>query len=119
MLPDDLLREITSYLNVQDSLTMEVAVCRKVYDRVHYKSIWYNETYVKTYDLNNRKIYIETFRINNIVYSVVRTRPSMQFVIQHKEEISTRKANKKAYEAMIIRDSKVLSKRLEMIGIEI
>lgn len=119
MLPDDLLRQITLYLRVQDSLAMEVAVCHSLYKLPHYQSLWYKESCAKTYELNNRTIYIESYRIEQALYSIVRTRPSMQFVIQHHEDISTRKANKKAYEAMVIRDSKVLSRRLEMIGIEI
>ena len=117
MLPDDLLRHITSYLRVQESLHMEVATRCKLYDQKHYKKIWYGEDCKKIYTVNNKDISIHTYRIGKAVYSLVSTRPKMQFNILHREDISTREANKKAYESMILNDSLYLCRRLEMIGI--
>ena len=117
MLPDDLLRHITSYLRVQESLHMEVAIRCKLYDQKHYKKIWYREDCKKKYTFNHRDISIHSYRIGEAVYSMVSTRPKMQFNILHREEISTREANKKAYESMILNDSLYLCRRLEMIGI--
>ncbi len=114
MIPIDMLRHITGFLRVADAILLENALAVKLYITSHYKSLLYKQSYSYMYHFNNRYIYIDTYRISDTVFSLVKPLPKSDFVIRHTDEISTKEANKKAYEALCAKESKALRRRFEL-----
>lgn len=117
MIPDDLWRHIVQFLRVEGALSLENALVKKINKTEHYKDLYYRQSYFKMYMYHKRKIHIDTYNICGTVFSLVKPLPKSDFVIRHKEKISTKDANKKAYEALCLRERKVLRRRLEMVGL--
>ena len=63
-------------------------------------------------------MFIETCRLQSCLFSTVRHGKDYirQFIIRHKDDISTRAANRKAFKVIVDGDNKVLRRRLEMFG---
>lgn len=116
MIPDDLWRHIGSFLRVKEAVGLENALVKNLHSKEHYLELLYKESYSRLYIFNTRKINIETYRICGVVFSLVKPLPKSDFVIRHTDEISTREANKRAYDALCIKEGKVLRRRLEMVG---
>ena len=116
MLPVDLLRRISNFLVVKDAHCFEKAVGKKIYGKKYYATQLYRQDYQKAYDMEDRKVYIDTCRVSDVVFSLVHAYPKKQFVIRHNEDISTIAANIKAYEAVRNREHNILRRRLEMVG---
>ncbi len=114
-LPDDIQRHIGSFLMVQGCLNLELSIEKRLFSMDHYKRLLYKEDYNHTYKFAKRDVFIETCRLGQAVYSTVRV-ALRHFVIRHKNNVSTREANRNAFEAMQAKESKVLMRRLEMIG---
>ena len=72
----------------------------KLYNTTHYKSLFYKQPYRKKKYFNNRYIIINTERLYNKVFSEVNNLPKKTFVITHREDISTKIANQKAFNLM-------------------
>jgi hypothetical protein len=117
MIPDDLWRHVVHFLRVEGAMQLEVAISKRLNRSEHYKALLFKQSFFKTYDYNNRKIHIDTYSLSGTVFSLVKPLPKHEFVIRHKEEISTKLANLKAYEAMCVKEGKVLRRRLEMVGL--
>ena len=111
MLPTDVLRRITDFLFVEECLVVETVLGYTLFEKEYYDKKRYGEPYLKSYE----KFEIETHRIQDTIFSQVKTRRG-EFVIRHNEELSTQKANDKAYNAMKLKYSKVLRRRLEMVS---
>jgi len=115
--PDDIKRHINSFLLVMECLNLEVSIQERMHGKVHYMNRLYKEDYRCEYKTQKNKIWIETQRVGKALYSTVYVREKLrQFVILHKEDISTRSANRKAFEVIKHKQSTVLIRRLEMIG---
>ena len=67
------------------------------------------------YSYNDKKLYIESYRIHDTLFSLVRPNKS-QFIIRHSDDISTRDANKKAFEAICDNENSILKHRLKLLG---
>lgn len=117
MIPDDLWRHVIHFLRVEGALSLENALVKKINETEHYKTLLFKQSYFKTYDFNNRKIHIDTYNISGTVFSQVKPLPKREFVIRHKEKISTKQANQKAYKVMCEKENRVLRRRLEMVGL--
>lgn len=118
--PDDIKRHIARFLLVMDCLNFEVTLRERIHKKVHYEDRLYKEEYKCEYKIATRKnkIFIETVRVDRALYSTVYVRDDLrQFVVLHQEDISTRKANRKAFEAIKHKEGTMLMRRLEMIGL--
>jgi len=89
---------------------MENILGIRLFDKAYYDKKRYKEPYIRV----QNNLQIETRRIQDTVFSQVKTR-KREFLIQHKEELSTQEANDKAYNALKFKYSKVLRRRLEMV----
>ena len=119
MLPDDINRHIARFLQVRDCLNFEVTLQERIHKKEHYEDRLYREEYRCGYTIatQKNKIFIETVRVDQALYSTVYVSEKLrQFVILHNEETSTRKANRKAYEVIKHKEATMLQRRLEMIG---
>mgnify|MGYP001311807238 CR=1 FL=1 len=115
--PDDIKRHINSFLLVMECLNLEVSIQQRMHEKVYYMGRLYKEDYRCEYKTHKNKICIETLRVGKALYSTVYVRDKLrQFVILHKEDISTRSANRKAFEVIKDKESTMLIRRLEMIG---
>lgn len=117
MIPDDLWRHVVHFLRVEGAMQLEVALSKRLNQTEHYKALLFKQSYCKTYEYNNRKIHIDTYNLSGTVFSQVKPLPKREFVIRHKEKISTKQANLKAYEVMCQKENRVLRRRLEMVGL--
>lgn len=118
--PDDIKRHIARFLLVMDCLNFEVTLQERIHKKVHYEDRLYNEEYKCEYTTPTRKnkILIVSVRMDKALYSTVYVRDDLrQFVVLHKEDISTREANRKAFEAIKHKEETMLMRRLEMIGL--
>lgn len=111
MLPTDVLRRITDFLLVKECFIIENILGIRLFDKSYYDKKRYKEPCIRV----QNNIQIETRRIQNTVFSQVKTK-RYEYLIQHKEELSTREANDKAYNALKLKYSKVLRRRLEMVS---
>ena len=119
MLPDDINRHIARFLQVMDCLNYEVSLQERIHKKEHYEDRLYKEAYKCEYTIatQKNKIFIETVRVDQALYSTVYVSEKLrQFVILHNEETSARKANRKAYEVIKHKEGTMLQRRLEMIG---
>ena len=117
--PDDIKRHVARFLLVMDCLNFEVTLQERIHKKVHYEDRLYKEEYKCGYTIatQKNKIFIETVRVDQALYSTVYVSEKLrQFVILHNEETSTRKANRKAYEVIKHKEATMLQRRLEMIG---
>lgn len=114
-LPNDIQRHIATFLLVQGCLNLELSIEKRLFSIQHYKNLLYREDYNHTYKFAKRDVFIETCRLGQAVYSTVRV-ALRHFVIRHKNNVSTREANRNAFKAMQENESKVLMRRLEMVG---
>lgn len=96
MLPKDILRMVTDFLRVEECLRLEVACQEVLFDKEHYQNRIYSQSIVKFFLRKNIKIMIETHRIKDTVFSMVR-KGKKEFLIRHREEISTKDANNKVF----------------------
>ena len=110
MLPTDVLRRITDFLLVEECFMMENILGIQLFDKEYYDKKRYREPYMRI----GNNMEIETRRIQDTVFSQVKTR-KREFLIRHKEDLSTQEANDKAYNALKFKYSKVLRRRLEMV----
>tara|TARA_B000000437_G_scaffold210494_1_gene180480 strand:+ start:1931 stop:2287 length:357 start_codon:yes stop_codon:yes gene_type:complete len=117
MIPDDLWRHVVHFLRVEGAVNLEVAISKRLNPTDHYKALLYKQSYFKTYDFNNRKIHIDTYNLSGTLFSQVKPLPKREFVIRHKEKLSTKEANRKAYNVMCQKENRVLRRRLEMVGL--
>jgi hypothetical protein len=117
MIPDDLWRHVVHFLRVEGAVQLEAAISKKLNPTEHYKALLFKQSYFKTYEYNNRKIHIDTYNLSGTVFSQVKPLPKREFVIRHKEKISTKQANLKAYEVICKKENRVLRRRLEMVGL--
>lgn len=112
MLPLDILRNVTSFCYVNEALSLEVALAKTIYNTKHYKDLAYGEEYKRGYTYNGKKLHIESYRICNTLFSLVNS----QFIIRHADDISTRDANKKAFEVICDNENSILKRRLKLLG---
>ena len=99
MLPVDVLRYITRFLLVEEAILFENNIAMKLNSTCHYKMLKYKQPFKQKKFFNGRYIVINTENISGKVFSEV-TLPKKTFVITHREEISTCKANLKAFDLM-------------------
>ncbi len=96
MLPKDILRVVTDFLRVKECLHLQVACRQVLFDKQHYQNRIYSQSIVKFFLRKNIQIMIETHRIRDTVFSMVR-KGKKEFLIRHTEEISTKDANNKVF----------------------
>ena len=99
MLPVDVLRYITEFLLVEEAIRFENNIGMKLNSTCHYKMLKYKQPFKRKKYFNGRDIVINTENIHGKVFSEV-TLPRKTFVITHREDISTSKANLKAFDLM-------------------
>ena len=99
MLPVDVLRYITRFLLVEEAILFENNIAMKLNSTCHYKMLKYKQPFKQKKFFNGRYIVINTENIHGKVFSEV-TLPKKTFVITHREDISTSKANLKAFDLM-------------------
>jgi hypothetical protein len=99
MLPVDILRYITQFLLVQEAIRFENNIAMKLNSTCHYKMLKYKQPFKRKEFFNGRYIEITTENIHGKVFSNV-TLPKKSFVITHREDISTKNANTKAFKLM-------------------
>ena len=99
MLPVDVLRHITQFLLVEEAIRFENNIAMKLNSTCHYKMLKYKQPFLRKEFFNGRYIVINTENIRGKVFSEV-TLPKKTFVITHREDISTSKANLKAFNLM-------------------
>lgn len=99
MLPVDVLRHITQFLLVEEAIRFENNIAMKLNSTCHYKMLKYKQPFLRKEFFNGRYIVINTENIHGKVFSEV-TLPKKTFVITHREDISTKNANTKAFKLM-------------------
>jgi hypothetical protein len=114
MLPNDILRHISTFCTVFDSLIMELALDVKLFELSMYKRRLYKEPFESVHNINGRIVNISTFYENDTVNSRVLGCPVPNFTILHKNIMSTRNANRYAFKALY-RQSTCIRRRLEMV----
>ena len=113
MLPIDIVRKISTYLPVFDSLVLENALNIKLFSLNKYKKRLGVEPFEYNYKMNGRLVNIFTYVSNNVVHSRV-LGILTSFTMVHKTKLSTRAANRQAHKALDLQ-SRCLSRRLEMV----
>ena len=115
MLPTDLLRFVSGFLKVKDSIALELALVKRLFTEKQYRDRLYREPVSSMFVYDRVEIWIDTFRMDKL-YSIVK-KPLSNFLLVHKVETSTALANKQAYNMVKGKYSKILRRRLEMIGL--
>tara|TARA_B100000925_G_scaffold243151_1_gene192746 strand:+ start:614 stop:961 length:348 start_codon:yes stop_codon:yes gene_type:complete len=115
MLPTDMLRVVSSFLKVKDSISMENALVIRLFTEKEYRDRLYVEPVSSMFLYDTVEIWIDTFRLEKL-YSVVK-KPMSNFLLVHKVESSTAVANKEAYDMVKGKYNKILRRRLEMVGL--
>lgn len=113
MLPIEIVRKISTYLSVFDSLVLENAVKIQLFSLNEYKKRLDVDPFENNYKMNGRLVNIFTYVSNNVVYSRVLGRIT-NFIMVHKFKLSTRDANRQAHKALDLQ-YRCLSRRLEMV----
>jgi hypothetical protein len=116
MLPLDLLRQISGYLHVRYAVRFDSIFKDKLFAKQHYKRLLETEDYHKRYNFRQRVISIGSYYLSNTVFSLVRSSKGKQFIIRHRDKISTRKANNRAFKTITEAAMPTLRRRLEMVG---
>lgn len=113
MLPIEIVRKISTYLPVFDSLVLENTLKIQLFSLNEYKKRLFFDPYENNYKMNGRLVNIFTYVSNGIVYSKV-LGTLTNFTMVHKFKLSTRDANRQAHKALHLQ-YRCLSRRLEMV----
>lgn len=117
MLPLDLLRQISGYLHVRYAVRFDSIFKDKLFAKKHYKRLLHTEDYHKRYNFRRRVISIGSYYLSDTVFSLVKPSAGKQFIIRHRDKISTRKANNRAFKTITEAAMPTLRRRLEMVGL--